>query len=106
MNRRTRRYQAATPHPLYQRGVERKAPWEPRSFAEDNAFHLNASIYSALSGYFATRIKLPRLLKMFFGQVSHSQILKARREYPMIERILRSELVRLLFVDTRLVDVA
>ena len=23
--------------------VERKAPWEPRSFTEDNAFHLEAS---------------------------------------------------------------
>ena len=40
------------PQPHCQR-VERKAPWEPRSFTEDNAFHLSASICSALSGYFA-----------------------------------------------------
>ena len=33
------RYQAVKPH--HQR-VERKAPWEPRSFTEDNAFHLRA----------------------------------------------------------------
>jgi hypothetical protein len=28
---------------VYQR-VERKAPWEPRSFTEDNAFHQSATI--------------------------------------------------------------
>jgi hypothetical protein len=29
--------------------VERKAPWEPRSFTEDNAFHLEASRVGILS---------------------------------------------------------
>ena len=46
------------------------------------------------------------LLEMFFGQVSHPQILKARREHPMVERIVRSELVRLVFEDTRLFGIA
>src|SRR4029077_4764404 len=43
---------------------------------------------------------------MFFGQVSHPQILKARREHPMEERIVRSELVRLLFVNIGLLELA
>ena len=37
-NRRRRGYQAT--EPLDFQRVERKAPWEPRSFTEDNAFHL------------------------------------------------------------------
>jgi hypothetical protein len=32
------KYQATRPQSSSQR-VERKAPWEPRSFTEDNAFH-------------------------------------------------------------------
>ena len=72
-------YQAATPHSHCQQ-VE---PPSPRlRQAGDNAFHLHASICSGLSGYFAARIKLLCLLEMFFGQVSHSQIMKAASRAP------------------------
>ena len=43
---------------------------------------------------------------MFFGQVSHSKLLEPARQHPMIKRIVRSELVRLVFVDTRFFGVA
>ena len=30
---------------MFSQRVERKAPWEPRSYTEDNAFHLVAASY-------------------------------------------------------------
>ena len=55
---------------------------------------------------FASAAELVYLLKMFFGQLSHSEVLEPAREHPMIKGIIRCESVGLFFVNIGLLGVA
>ena len=46
-------------------------------------------------------IELDRSLKMFFGQLVHSEVLQSEADHPMVKRIVGSELVGLFFVSDR-----
>ena len=53
---------------------------------------------SALARQIAFRIQLVRALEMFFGQLSHTEVLKTAPNHPMVKGIIRRELVGLPFM--------
>ena len=53
-----------------------------------------------------TGIALTGAFEMFFGEISHAEILQPGAEHPVIERTLGRRLIGLLFVSLRTLDLA
>jgi hypothetical protein len=77
--------------------------WLEDEFVQDRT-HTTAVTYANLLGaatpaQLELRVELDRSAEMFFSKLGHSEILQSKADHPMIKRIIRSELVGLVFVS-------